>query len=87
LLNFNTPDYIHIPVITHADGDKLSKLTGAPAISLDAISKTLCDALDSLQQNPPPELFSAPLSDVWSWALENWQLEKLIACKAIVKTA
>ena len=87
LLNFKTPDYVHIPVITHTNGDKLSKLTGAVAISFDSISKTLCEALDSMQQNPPPDLYSAPSSEVWSWALENWQMEKLFGCKAIVKTA
>ena len=29
LLNFKTPDYIHIPVITHANGDKFSKLSNS----------------------------------------------------------
>lgn len=86
LLGFKTPSYIHIPVITHADGDKLSKLTGAPAIPLDSMSKILCAALKLLMQNPLPELSVAPLSEVWTWALENWHMEKLIGCKAIVKT-
>jgi glutamyl-Q tRNA(Asp) synthetase len=87
LLGYRTPSYIHIPVITHADGDKLSKLTGAQAIPLDAVSKTLCAALHALRQNPPPELSSAPLSDVWFWAHETWQMEKLVGCKSIVNTA
>ena len=87
LLNFKTPDYIHIPVITHANGDKLSKLTGAAAISFDSISNTLCEALDSMQQHPPSDLYSAPLSEVWSWALENWQMDNFSGRKAIVKTA
>lgn len=87
LLGYRTPSYIHIPVITHADGDKLSKLTGAPGIPLDAVSKTLCAALHVLQQNPPRELSSAPLSDIWFWARETWQMEKLIGRKSIVNTA
>ena len=87
LLGYRTPRYIHIPVITHADGDKLSKLTGAPAIPLTAVSKTLCAALRALRLEPPPELATAPLSDVWFWAQETWQMEKLIGCKAIVETA
>ena len=33
LLGYRTPHYVHIPVITHPDGDKLSKLTGAPGRS------------------------------------------------------
>ena len=28
LLGYPTPKYLHIPVITHSNGDKLSKLTG-----------------------------------------------------------
>jgi glutamyl-Q tRNA(Asp) synthetase len=87
LLGYRTPSYIHIPVITNADGDKLSKLTGAPAIPLDAVSKTLCAALHALRQNPPHELSSAPLSDVWIWARETWQMEKLLGCKSRVNTA
>jgi len=86
-LQYRTPNYIHIPVITHADGDKLSKLTGAPAIPLDAPSKTLCTALHALRQEPPSNLASAPLSDVWTWAFKTWRMEKLLGCKAIVNTA
>lgn len=87
LLQYRTPNYIHIPVITHADGDKLSKLTGAPAIPLDAPSKTLCTALHALGQEPPPKLASAALSDVWSWALNTWRMGKLWGCKTRVNTA
>ena len=77
---------MHIPVITHPDGDKLSKLTGAAAIPLDAIEETLCAALTALRQKPPPDLSTAALSDVWSWARENWQLTNLIGHRAIVET-
>jgi glutamyl-Q tRNA(Asp) synthetase len=87
LLGYRTPRYIHIPVITHADGDKLSKLTGAPAIALDSVSETLCAALTALRQNPPKNLSSAAPSEVWSWAFENWQMDKLVGCKAIVHSA
>jgi len=86
LLGYRTPSYIHIPVVTHADGDKWSKLTGAPAISLDSKARNLCAALDALRQEPPPDLSNATLSEVWFWALKNWQMEKLIGRKAIVKT-
>ena len=87
LLHYRTPNYVHIPVITHADGDKLSKLTGAPAIPLDAPSKTLYAALVALRQEPPPNLASATLSNVWSWAFKTWRMEKLVECKTIVNTA
>ena len=50
LLGYATPAYAHIPVITHADGDKLSKLTGAPAIPVDEVRPTLVKALAALRQ-------------------------------------
>ncbi|NCF74302.1 MAG: tRNA glutamyl-Q(34) synthetase GluQRS [Gammaproteobacteria bacterium] len=87
LLQYRTPNYIHIPVIVHANGDKLSKLTGAPAIPLKAPSKTLCAALRALGQEPPASLASAALSDVWYWALKTWQMEKLLGCKTRVNTS
>ena len=87
LLGYRRPDYVHIPVITHADGTKLSKLTGAPGISNDAVSKTLCAALVALQLEPPPKLATASPSDVWNWALKTWQMENLFERKVIVNPA
>jgi len=86
LLGYRTPGYAHIPVITHANGDKLSKLTGAPGIPFDSVSKTLCAALRALRMEPPPNLPTAGLSDVWFWARKTWQIEKLIGCKSVVNT-
>lgn len=85
-LGYRTPSYAHIPVITHADGDKLSKLTGAPGILLRDIEKTLVEALSALQQQPPPELAQSTREEIWSWAIKNWQLGKISGREAIVKT-
>ncbi len=35
LLGYRTPHYLHMPVVTHPNGDKLSKLTGADGIPTD----------------------------------------------------
>jgi len=86
LLGYRTPSYAHIPVITHTDGDKLSKLTGAPGISLHGVQKNLLEALRALQQQPPPELAQSSREEIWSWAIKNWQLGKIAGHKAIVKT-
>ncbi len=87
LLEFRTPAYVHIPVITHANGDKLSKLTGAPGISGDDVEQTLVEALLALRQRPPSELAQVPLEEIWSWAIKNWQVGKLFGCKTVVKTS
>jgi len=84
LLGYSTPQYVHIPVITHPNGDKLSKLTGAPGIPRDAPQPVLVAALDALKQNPPTDLTSASIRDIWLWALENWKLEPLRGLTAVV---
>ncbi|MCH8159685.1 MAG: tRNA glutamyl-Q(34) synthetase GluQRS [Proteobacteria bacterium] len=85
-LGYSTPNYIHIPVITHADGNKLSKLTGAAGIPLDNIENTLVAALDALAQAPPPDLDQSDLQEIWSWAIENWRIENLADQQAVSLT-
>jgi glutamyl-Q tRNA(Asp) synthetase len=83
MLGYTTPDYVHVPVITHPDGDKLSKLTGAPGISLTRVEATLVAALEALQQDPPSGLATATLTDIWAWAHENWKLQALQGLHAV----
>ncbi|MDJ0940126.1 MAG: tRNA glutamyl-Q(34) synthetase GluQRS [Woeseiaceae bacterium] len=73
-LGLHTPTYAHIPVAVHADGSKLSKLTGAPAIPLDRAVPVLVAALAALGQSPPDGLDTGSLDEVWKWAIEHWQL-------------
>ena len=83
LLGYRTPSYMHIPVITHPDGDKLSKLTGAPAIPIDEVRPTLVSALVALHQGPPLTLANEALDDIWAWARANWNLEPLRGLTAV----
>ncbi len=77
LLGYPTPVYAHIPVAVHANGDKLSKLTGAPGLALNAAGENLVRALRALGQEPDAGLAGAPLADIWAWALEHWSLAPL----------
>lgn len=83
LLGLPTPDYLHIPVVTHPNGDKLSKLTGARAVPLDDAERALFGALVALQQEPPAPLRYAPLTEIWQWGLANWRIEALRGKAAI----
>ncbi len=76
-LGYRTPRYTHLPVVTHTDGDKLSKLTGAPPIPLDAPQSMLVAALESLQQDPPEGLAAEPLDGIWRWAQAHWKIKAL----------
>ena len=76
-LGLHTPDYQHIPVAVHADGDKLSKLTGAEGIPMYEVKPTLVAALRALGQKPPESLVDATLADVWAWAKEHWRIDVL----------
>jgi glutamyl-Q tRNA(Asp) synthetase len=87
LLGYRSPGYAHIPVVTHTNGDKLSKLTGAPGIPFDSVSKTLCTALRALRMEPPAILSTAGTSDIWIWARNAWQMEGLFGRKTIINTA
>ena len=76
-LGFSTPRYMHIPVATNREGQKLSKLTGAAGIDTDNPVPTLVQALVALRQDPPADLASHSLSDVWRWAVGHWNPEPL----------
>lgn len=84
LLGYSTPQYVHIPVITHPNGDKLSKLTGAPGIPMDNPRPMLLAALVALKQEPPADLTASSIPDIWLWAVENWKLEPLRGLTAVI---
>ena len=72
LLGLPTPAYAHFPLVHADDGRKLGKQTRAPRIDTSRPAKILSMALAFLHQSPSVHLASAPLEDVWHWALTNW---------------
>jgi glutamyl-Q tRNA(Asp) synthetase len=82
-LGFTTPDYLHIPVVENAEGQKLSKLTGAKAIAGDGTGPTLVSALKALKQHPPSDLAHEDIGEIWAWAIANWRTDVLQHCKSI----
>jgi glutamyl-Q tRNA(Asp) synthetase len=81
-LGFATPEYAHMPVVTDANGVKLSKSTGAAQIDPRRPSHELWRALRFLQQAPPPELRLSPTATLWTWAVENWRAQALKGARA-----
>ena len=82
-LGYPTPGYRHIPVVTLADGRKLSKSTGAAAVSLDTPGPVLAAALRALRQALPGDLERASLSEIWRWAEQHWRDDALAGISEI----
>ncbi len=76
-LGLHTPDYQHIPIAVNTDGSKLSKLTGAQGIPMQAVETELLAALDALGQCPPADIGGASLAEIWTWAFAHWRIDVL----------
>ena len=79
LLGYPTPQYLHVPAAVNAQGQKLSKQTGAPAISttLIAVRRSLLAALRMLgQPTADLETTSAP-AELLAIAVQNWDRGKI----------
>ena len=77
LLGYATPRYAHLPVAINAQGQKLSKQTLAAPLDEQDPVPALVAALRFLGQDPPQELATASVDELWHWALKNWRLERV----------
>jgi len=77
LLGYATPSYLHLPVVTNALGEKLSKQTHAAPIDVSNALTQLIDALHFLGQKPPLEMAEGDISSFWRWAQENWRVDQI----------
>jgi glutamyl-Q tRNA(Asp) synthetase len=77
LLGYSTPTYMHLPLVTNTQGEKLSKQTRAAAIDISNPVAQLVSALEFLGQNPPAEMVESSLTSFWQWSLANWTLQRI----------
>ena len=70
-LGLPTPRYAHLPLVTNAAGEKLSKQTRAPALDRNNAAALLCQALAFLAPcfacQPPAGLEKETVATVWAW--------------------
>lgn len=71
LLALPTPHYMHVPVVTNAAGEKLSKQTGALALDLARPVEELMAAAQFLQL---PVSRANSIDDFWAQATALWRL-------------
>jgi len=77
LFSVAQPNYAHLPIAANKSGEKLSKQTMAQPVDDTTPTANLLNTLSFLGQNPPAELATDSLNDVWRWALEHWDLDKI----------
>nr|WP_240161248.1 tRNA glutamyl-Q(34) synthetase GluQRS [Burkholderia sp. Ax-1719] len=76
-LKVSTPSYLHVPVVTNADGEKLSKQTGAQALDASRPLESLLAAAKHLGlelREPAPaslDAFQADAIDAWKRRLTH----------------
>ena len=78
-LGMRSPAYMHIPVATGKNGQKLSKSYGAAPVKTDPEANRLYAALQALRQDPPDVLKSAATPEIWNWAFNEWDIGPLRA--------
>jgi glutamyl-Q tRNA(Asp) synthetase len=76
-LGLATPRYWHIPLITTAAGEKLSKRSGSAPVDNRQPAATASRALSMLGLDPPAELRGAQPRELWLWAQSQWQIDTL----------
>ncbi len=81
-LDLPQPAYLHLPVITNAEGQKFSKQNHAPALRAEDAPDNLRRALAFLRQALPPR--AAESTDaIINFAIANWRAEALPATLGI----
>lgn len=76
-LGLPIPAYFHVPVVVNADGQKLSKQTGAAPIDRSEPHRVAATVLEILGARIPHELRGAPPRELWAWGAANWRIDGL----------
>jgi glutamyl-Q tRNA(Asp) synthetase len=77
LLGLPRVRYGHLPVAVNERGEKLSKQTFAAPVDAARPLSALVAALSFLGQQPSRDLARATVRELWTWALENWDLARV----------
>ncbi len=76
-LGLSRPRYLHLPVITGHNGQKLSKQNHAPALNNLTAAENVWLALQALGQSPQAALKNAEPAEILAWACENWRVKRI----------
>jgi glutamyl-Q tRNA(Asp) synthetase len=76
-LGLHPPAYTHVPLLTHADGAKLSKQTGAEPIRPEDASRNLAHVLALLGCTPPATAQRWSCEEIIQWANDHWDPQRI----------
>jgi glutamyl-Q tRNA(Asp) synthetase len=77
LLGLTEPNYAHVPVLTEADGTKLAKSRRSMKVSVDSVLPQLLKIFSLLGLTPPIAIQGSTIPAAWSWAIEQWRVERV----------
>ena len=77
LLGLPTSVYAHVPLVTNAAGQKLSKQTLAPTLPERGRRAVLAQALAALGHPPPADQVGAGPDELLAWAIARWRIESV----------
>lgn len=80
LLGVPLPRYAHVPALVNAQGEKLSKQTGAPPLNTERRDAQLAGALALLGQRPPP----LAGRELLEWARTHWDVRRVPRTRTVV---
>ncbi len=77
VLNFPTPDYVHLPILLDVNENKLSKSISSASLEGRSPSENLVQALHALGHAVPNELRGAGPEELLAWAKQSFRLENV----------
>ncbi|QUM79537.1 tRNA glutamyl-Q(34) synthetase GluQRS [Moritella sp. 5] len=78
------PSYLHLPLVSNADGSKLSKQNHAPGLDISQAKALLIDAFRFLGLPVCNELQDLSIPHLLQWGTEHWSVKNLPRQKSIV---
>ncbi|QUM83754.1 tRNA glutamyl-Q(34) synthetase GluQRS [Moritella sp. 28] len=78
------PSYLHLPLVSNADGSKLSKQNHAPGLDISQAKALLIDAFRFLALPVCNELQDLSVPHLLQWGAEHWSVKNLPRQKSIV---
>jgi glutamyl-Q tRNA(Asp) synthetase len=85
-LDYPTPQYCHLPVITTRQGQKFSKQNHAPTLDNDKATDNIRCALQFLGQPEAPRSLTG-VEELLTYAIEHWALQRVPARLAIAASS